>query len=279
MSEVKTPRTKKKDKAKADTPTDGIQPSTEEVQSSTEEGEMINAEELMNQLVTLANATKNTKEWECLIKEHLRTFKDIVGKLIELMWEQDGHFKKARFEELKLRTEGRHEDIHSHPESTDLDREVEDAVMEFVRLHDWYKYVWKAASEDVQMELHVKGWLNKDTLEKKVLVLHDAIIPMRDRMKGLIDRLEKLEASKSTDKRKFPDLRERCERILEKEEDASYRRHDNDIDGRTARSPFGTPKAATPAPSFNRNTALTEGQAPEPPKQTGIRTISITISS
>ena len=116
MSEVKTPKPRKdkRDKAKADTPTDGIQPSTEE-------GEMIDADELMNQLVSLANATKNTKEWERLIKEHLQTFKGIAGNLIKLMWEQDDHFQSARFEELKLRSEGRHEDIHSHPESTDLE--------------------------------------------------------------------------------------------------------------------------------------------------------------
>ena len=113
MSEVKTPKPKKdkRDKAKADTPTEETQPSTEEVSSSTEEGEMIDADELMNQLVSLANATKNTKEWERLIKEHLQTFKGIAGNLIKLMWEQDDHFQSARFEELKLRSEGRHEDI------------------------------------------------------------------------------------------------------------------------------------------------------------------------
>ena len=105
MSEVKTPKPKKdkRDKAKADTPTEETQPSTEEVSSSTEEGEMIDADELMNQLVSLANATKNTKEWERLIKERLQTFKGIGGKLIEWMWEQDKLFQKARFEELKLR--------------------------------------------------------------------------------------------------------------------------------------------------------------------------------
>ena len=180
MSEVKTPKSKKdkKGKATANTPTDEIQPSTEEVPSSTEDGEMEDADELMNQLVSLADDTINTTKWELHIKENLKVFKRIGRKWLKLMWEQDKDFKEARFEELKLRLEGRHEDIHSHPESTDLDRVVDDAVMEFVRLDDWYNHKWKPASEDVKMELHVKGSPNVFTLHKKVLVLHDAIIPV-----------------------------------------------------------------------------------------------------
>ena len=256
--------------------TEGNHSSTKEAKSSTEEGETVDADALMKQLEELAKATKNDTEWKSSTRKHLNTMREIQPILMDLMYDLNDNFKKARCRELILRSnEGRHEDEHSHPESTDLEVVAEEAVMAFIKEEQWYNYEWKLILEATKVEFP-KGRTTNLNIQERVLLLYDAIIPMRDRMPLLVERIEKLEKSKSMDKRKFLDLRDRCELLLDKEDEARNRRDGNDVmNGRTPGLPFGLVPAPSPAPSFVRNTTVTDSQAPEPSTgqgQTGAQT-------
>ena len=246
-------------------------PSTESNQSSTEEGKAseevlgaVDADELMKQLENLAKTTKNTTEWKRSMKKYLDDTRAIQPALMDMMYAQNTLFQETRCRELLLRShEGRYEDENSHPESTDLDGVAEEAVMEFTKLDQWYNYVWKLTLEAVKMEFK-DGRTNADNIQKRILLLYDAIIPMRDAMAVLVIRLGKLEKSQSTDKRKFHDLRDRCELLLDKEDEARIRRDGNDVtEVRTPGLPFGLVQSPSPAPSFVRRMTVTDNQPPE----------------
>ena len=190
----------------------------------------------------------------------------MTPSLMDLLYEQRSVFNDVRCRELHLRgMEGRCEDEHSHPESlsTDLDQIAEEGVMKFLRLEQYYNCDWKQTLEDIKMEFP-KGTATTVNLMKRIKLFQAGVTTMFHQIPILVDRVERLEKSQSKDKPRFHILRERCEDILNKEDDENTRFRRVITDDRSPGLPFGLGLPPSPAPSFARNTTVLDSHPPEP---------------